>query len=204
MLAFGSGFQGKSAIFVVSASGGVPIRVTTGAFEMADNLVPSWSGDGNFLYFSSNRTGRFEVWEKKLNGDEASQITRHGGYNGMESADRKSLYYIQDTDKTIIWQTSLAGGESRQIAGPLGPGMWGYWAIADDNLYYLQRTMGGTTPATIFRMNLKTGAKVRLGRTRFGINEYDRGLAVSPDGRWLLYAQRDIDRSSIMLIDNWY
>jgi Tol biopolymer transport system component len=204
MLAFDSGFQGRSAIFVVNASGGVPIRVTTGAFEMADNLVPSWSGDGKFLYFSSNRTGRFEVWRKKLNGDEASQITQHGGYNGLESVDTKSFYYIQDTDKATIWRILLDSGESRQVAGPLGPGMWGYWAIAGENLYYLQRTMGGTTPAAIFRMNLKTGAKIRLGQTQLGVNEYDRGLAVSPDGRWLLYAQRDVDRSSIMLVDNWY
>jgi Tol biopolymer transport system component len=204
MLAFDSGFQGRSAIFVVNASGGVPIRVTTGAFEMADNLVPSWSGDGKFLYFSSNRTGRFEVWRKKLNGDEASQITQHGGYNGLESVDTKSFYYIQDTDKATIWRILLDSGESRQVAGPLGPGMWGYWAIAGENLYYLQRTMGGTTPAAMFRMNLKTGAKIRLGQTQLGVNEYDRGLAVSPDGRWLLYAQRDVDRSSIMLVDNWY
>ncbi|HEY4049528.1 MAG TPA: winged helix-turn-helix domain-containing protein [Acidobacteriaceae bacterium] len=204
MLAFDSGFQGRSAIFVVNASGGVPIRVTTGAFEMADNLVPSWSGDGKFLYFSSNRTGRFEVWRKELNGDEASQITQHGGYNGLESANTKSLYYIQDTDKATIWRIFLDSGESRQVAGPLGPGMWGYWAIAGENLYYLQRAMGGTTPAAIFRMNLKTGAKIRLGQTQLGVNEYDRGLAVSPDGRWLLYAQRDVDRSSIMLVDNWY
>lgn len=203
MLAFDSGFQGRSAIFVMNASGGVPVRVTTGAFETADNLVPNWSHDGKFLYFSSNRTGRFEVWRIKLNSDEASQITRHGGFNGMESADGKSLYYVQDTDKTTIWRLSLNSGEEHQVTEPLGPGMWGYWAIAGENLYYMQTT-GGATPATVFRMNLKTGSKVKVGQTQLGINEYDRGLAVSPDGRWLLYAQRDVDRSSIMLAENWY
>jgi Tol biopolymer transport system component/DNA-binding winged helix-turn-helix (wHTH) protein len=204
MLVFDSGSQGRAAIFVLKASGGVPIQVTTGAFETADNLVPNWSHDGKYLYFSSNKTGRFEVWRMKLNGDEASQITQYGGFNGMESADGKSLYYVQDTSKTTIWRTPINGGESHPVTEPLGQGMWGYWAVTGENLYYLQRTMGGSTPATVFRMNLKTGTKVRLGQTQLGINEYDRGLAVSPDEHWLLYAQRDVDRSSIMLADNWY
>jgi Tol biopolymer transport system component/DNA-binding winged helix-turn-helix (wHTH) protein len=204
MLAFNSGFQGRAAIFVVKTSGGAPVQVTTGAFEAADNLVPNWSHDGKYLYFSSNRTGRFEVWRKRLGGDEASQLTQHGGFNGMESADGKGLYYVQDTSTTTVWWTLLNGSESHPVTEPLGQGMWGYWAISGEDLYYLQRTKGGSTPASVFRMNLKTGSKVRLGQTQLGINEYDRGLAVSPDGRWLLYAQRDIDRSSIMLADNWY
>lgn len=204
LLAFNSGFHGRSAIFVVNASGGTPVRVTTGAFEAADNLIPNWSRDGQSLYFSSNRTGRFEVWRTKVNGDEERQITQHGGYNGMESADGKSLYYVQDTDKTTIWRTPLNGGEAQPVAGPLGSGMWGYWMVTGEDLYYLQKKMEGTALADVFRMDLKTGSKTKLGQTQFGVNEYDRGLAVSSDERWILYAERDVDRSNIMLTENWY
>ena len=116
----------------------------------------------------------------------------------------KSLYCVQDTDKTTIWRVPLSGGKSRQVSEALGAGMWGYWTVAGDNLFYLQRTAGGSSPATIFRLNLRTGSKVRLGQTQFGVNESDKGLAISPDGRWLLYAQRDVDRSSIMLVNDWY
>jgi Tol biopolymer transport system component len=204
MLAFDSRVQGRSAIFIVDASGGTPTRITTGAFESADNVVPSWSHDGQSLFFSSNRTGRWEIWRKSISGEDENQITRQGGFNGVESLDGESLYYVQDTVKTTIWRVPLAGGESRQVSEALGPGMWGYWTLAGDSLFYAQRTASGSAPATIFRLNVKTGSKVRIGETQFGLNVNDRGLAISPDGRWLLYAQRDVDRSRIMLVNNWY
>jgi hypothetical protein len=81
--------------------------------------------------------------------------------------------------------------------------MWGYWTVAGENLFYLRRAAGGSSPAAIFRLSLKTGLKVRLGQTQFGVNQSDKGLAISPDGAWLLYAQRDIDRTKIMLADGW-
>jgi len=204
MLTFDSRLKDRSAIFIVNASGGDPVRITTGGFEAADNVVPSWSHDGQFLYFSSNRTGRWEVWRKQVSGDVERQITKQGGFNGVESPDRESIYYVQDTDQTIIWRVPLSGGRSQQISEALGSGMWGYWAIAGEQLFYLQRTGSGSSPSAIFRLDLRTGSKVRLGQTQFGVNESDKGLAVSPDGRWLLYAQRDVDRSSIMLVNNWY
>ena len=204
MLAFDSRLKGRSVIFTVSASGGSPIRITTGAFDTADNVVPSWSHDGRSLYFSSNRTGRWEAWRKRISGDDESQITKQGGFNGIESPDGKSLYYVQDTSKTTVWRVPLSGGKSQQVSEALGAGMWGYWTVVGENLFYLQRTAGGSSPAAIFRLNLKTGSKVRLGKTQFGVNESDKGLAVSSDGRWLLYAQRDVDRSSIMLVNDWY
>jgi len=203
-LAFDSRFEGRSAIFTVEVSGGAPIRITTGAFDTADNVVPNWSHDGQFLYFSSTRSGRWEVWRKRVTNDDESQITKHGGFNGIESSDGKSLYYVQDTDRTTIWRMPLGGGEGRPVSEALGPGMWGYWTIADDNLFYLQRTGAGSSPSAIFRLDLRTGSKVRLGQSEFGVNESDKGLAVSSDGRWLLYAQRDVDRSTIMLVNNWY
>jgi Tol biopolymer transport system component/DNA-binding winged helix-turn-helix (wHTH) protein len=204
MLAFDSRLKGRSAVFIVGASGGDPVRVTTGLFDAADNVVPSWSHDGRSLYFSSNRTGRWEVWRKRVIGDEESQITHQGGFNGIESPDGKSLYFVQNTDKTIIWRVPLSGGKSQQVSEALGAGMWGYWTLAGNDLFYLQRTAGGSSPATVFRLNLRTGSRVRLGQTQSGVNESDKGLAISPDGRWLLYAQRDVDRSSIMLVNDWY
>jgi Tol biopolymer transport system component len=100
--------------------------------------------------------------------------------------------------------TTEGGGKSEQVSEALGAGMWGYWTIEGENLFYLKRTSGGSSPATIFRLNLKTGSKVKLGQTQFGVNDHDKGLAISSDGRWLLYVQQDVDRSSIMLVNDWY
>ena len=66
----------KEDIYVVSASGGVPRRMTT---DPAEDKWPYWSQDGKWIYFSSTRSGREEIWKMPSSGGEAVQITRNSG-----------------------------------------------------------------------------------------------------------------------------
>jgi hypothetical protein len=50
-------------------------------------VVPSWSRDGNSIYFASNRTGRWQVWKHSVASGEESQVTRNGGCAVLESYD---------------------------------------------------------------------------------------------------------------------
>jgi Tol biopolymer transport system component len=47
-------------IYAVSAEGGSARRLTT---ESSQNILPSWSHDGRWVYFCSNRSGSSEVWK---------------------------------------------------------------------------------------------------------------------------------------------
>ncbi len=55
-IAFDSYPDRNADIFVISAAGGEPFRLTS---HSANDQVPSWSGDGTWVYFGSARTGRF-------------------------------------------------------------------------------------------------------------------------------------------------
>jgi Tol biopolymer transport system component len=55
--------------------------------------LPSWSRDGNAIYFTSKRYGEFEVWRVAAHGGKEEQITRNGGYLAFESTDTKTLHY---------------------------------------------------------------------------------------------------------------
>jgi Tol biopolymer transport system component len=46
--------EGQSEIYVVSAEGGALRRITN---HPAEDVMPSWSRDGRWIYFTSNRTG---------------------------------------------------------------------------------------------------------------------------------------------------
>ncbi|HVS02413.1 MAG TPA: protein kinase, partial [Thermoanaerobaculia bacterium] len=40
---------------------------------------PSWSPDGEWIYFYSNRSGRYEIWRIRSDGSSAQQVTRREG-----------------------------------------------------------------------------------------------------------------------------
>ena len=63
--------------------------------EPSDDVVPSWSNDGRWIYFASKRTGRWEVWKAPADGGQAVQVTKHGGFAAFESRDGQSVYYAK-------------------------------------------------------------------------------------------------------------
>ena len=72
----------------------------------------SWSHDGEWVYFASNRSGRFEVWKTRIGGGSEMQVTSNGGYMAIESADGKDLYYTKTDGASALWRRPVAGGKS--------------------------------------------------------------------------------------------
>ena len=90
-------FDGQWGIHVIDVDGGPSRRV---ASDIPDGVVPSWSRDGQWIYFASARTGRSEVWKVPAAGGQAVRITRRGGFAAFESPDGKSLYYAKASTST--------------------------------------------------------------------------------------------------------
>jgi Tol biopolymer transport system component len=79
--------NGKEDIYVISANGGAPRRLTTD--PAADNW-PCWSQDGQSVYFTSTRSGAKQIWKMPAGGGDAVQITRDAGADiPRESPDGK-------------------------------------------------------------------------------------------------------------------
>jgi hypothetical protein len=78
----------RSDIQLRGGPGGQSRQLTSGAFT---STVPNWSRDGKWIYFASDRTGRFEIWHVPAEGGTAEQITRDGGYLVDESTDAQTL-----------------------------------------------------------------------------------------------------------------
>jgi Tol biopolymer transport system component len=200
-LAFDSRVAGRADIYVIDVSGGSLVRITNGISNNSDNVVPSWSHDGQSLYFSSNRTGEWQVWRKSLNHGAETQVTAHGGFNGMESQDGSHLYYVHDDNQTSIWRQSLRNGKEDQVLEALDPGMWGTWTIDKNKLFFMKRRHSAGEPADIFRMDLGTGVTDTFGRAQ---NVVNGGISISPDGRWMTFAQNEGNSgSTIMIMDGW-
>jgi Tol biopolymer transport system component len=189
---------GNSDIYVVSAEGGKPRALT---LEPSHDVMPSWSRDGRWIYFCSNRSGAFQVWKVPATGGPAAQVTKQGGFEAFESLDGKLLYYTKGRGPGGIWQAPVAGGEERQVPELLSAGSWRYWAVLDKGIYFVS-PVASARPAIKF-FSFATRRVVQLGVLDQDPLQGPPGLTVSPDGRWVLYAQADQSISDIMLVENF-
>jgi Tol biopolymer transport system component len=183
-IAFDSRAAGNADIFVMDSQGASLHKLTD---ETSAEVVPSWSQDGRWINFASDRSGRWEVWKMPSSGGPGVQVTYRGGYGAFESRDGKFLYYTKYPSIPGIWRMPIAGGEESLVIPNFEPDLWGYWAIVFNGIYYLDTT---AEPAITF-VDFKSGQKTRL----FGLESRPAreatGVAASPDGRTILYAQLD-------------
>ena len=197
-IAFDARTEGHSDIYVVDAEGGRPRRITT---ETSNDVVPSWSRDGRFIYFASNRTGTGpEVWKAPAVGGEARQVTKHGGFAAFESSDGKYLYYAK-LDAAGLWRIPVEGGEESLVLNQLKPREWGYWAVTDRGIYFINSE--SKPQATIEFFSFATSQVTSVATIEKEPINWASNLAVSPDGRWILYTQLDQSDSDIMLMENF-
>jgi Tol biopolymer transport system component/DNA-binding winged helix-turn-helix (wHTH) protein len=199
-IAFDSRPEGHSSIFVLNIEGGQTRRITTGT---SDDIVPSWSRDGRSVYFTSNRNGESQIWKVPVEGGEGVQVTNRSEFPAIESLDGKFLYYVKmDTPKirNLYW-IPVEGGQETLLSkvGPLtDEGV--DWAVTKDGIYFISPQPGHYLCDIKF-FNFATG---RVNQVSVIEKVIGGGLAVSPDGRWLLYVQLSgMPSSDIMWVENF-
>jgi Tol biopolymer transport system component/DNA-binding winged helix-turn-helix (wHTH) protein len=195
-IAFDSRAPGNADIFVIDSQGGSPRRLTS---ELSSDVVPSWSRDGRWIFFASDRSGRWEVWKMPSDGGTAVQVTHQGGFAAFESPDGKFLYYAKGLGVPGLWRIPTNGGEEIEVISSLKAGYWGYWAVVENGIYYLDMT---AKPGINF-FDIATHHTTRVfdleSRPTWGAP----GLAISSDKKTILYTQLDALNSDIMLVENF-
>jgi len=194
-IAFDSNANADGNIFVMDSQGGSPRRLTS---ELSSQVVPSWSRDGRWIYFASDRTGRWEVWKMPSTGGLAVQVTRHGGFAAFESPDGKTLYYAKGLTVPGLWRIPTNGGEEVEVISTLEAGYWGYWAVIENGIYYLDTT---TKPGIVF-FDFTTQRSTRVFDVDRPLTRLSE-LAVSPDKRTILYTAMDARHFEIILVENF-
>jgi len=153
------------------------------------------------MYFSSNRTGDWQIWKQPAQGGGASQVTKtKGAREAFESLDGKFVYYAK-LGAPGIWKVPAAGGEATRVLERSGLSLW---ALTGQGICFFDFTTGSTGPALKF-YNFATGKATLLREFSKGtrVDVGDTALTVSPDGRWILYTQYDQSGSNLMLVENY-
>lgn len=202
----GSG-KGDTDIFVISASGGPRRRIVE--VPASDDQRPSWSRDGEWIYFASNRTGRFQVWRVPATGEapgNAMQVTQGGGDSPLESVDGRYVYYTKTraasaNPETAIWRVPVSGGLEEPIIESLASGD-GNWDLNAEGLYYVDRQDGPKSPWVVKRYDLETTKGTRIADLSYTPSPGGPSFAVSPDGRWILSVEYS-SNFDLMLIEDF-
>jgi Tol biopolymer transport system component len=193
-LVFESTYGGDSEIYMIDTPGKAPRRLTR---HPAADVMPSFSADGKWIYFGSNRSGRFEVWRMKSSRpEEVEQVTRGGGKAALASPDGRWIYYQKDYLSGPLYAMRGEGGEEFLVVSSV---LMRAFAPVRDGVYFV--TPGKEDQKEIAYWDGRT-QRVKsiapLGNSNVWI-----GLSVSSDERFFFYSQRDRYESDILLVENF-
>jgi len=195
LIAFDSRVGGESNIYLVEPHGGLPRKLD---IDIRGNNMPSWSHDGNWIYFTNgDDTGNPRVWKVAARGGRAVQVAKHAGYMPLESPDGQYLYFSHDGQ---LWQVQTDGSGERQVQD-IPPVRDDGWSPFGSGIYFMIY-VNNKTEIDYFDLNTKA-ARTIFVMDKWAPDDWIGGLPVSPDGKWMLFAQLDEVSSDLMMVENW-
>jgi WD40-like Beta Propeller Repeat len=167
-------------------------------FQAANSGAPNWSRDGEWIYFySGHDPGAYQLWKVPQKGGSPVRVTTKGGLYGIESRDGRFLYYAK-FGESGIWKRSLESGEESRL--PINIYYWVGWDLARGGIYFLNADFRPNGRIEFF--DFANGQSTPI----FALDRpfpFFGGLALSPDGKSLLFGQDELSESYIMLMKNF-
>ncbi len=115
-----------------------------------------------------------------------------------ESPDGRFIYYSKGWPvETSLWRIPVKGGEEVKVLDSVHTA--GRWTLGREGIYFF------TAPdkaghGDIQLHEFSTGKIRRILTIERGVDEH---IAVSPDGRWILYTHLDEAASDLTLVENY-
>lgn len=199
---FDARVDGNPEIWVMNADGSDPQRVTN---ETSEDVTPAWTPDGDSAVFTSNRGGDQQLWRAPVKRGAAVQLTREGGFAPVLSPDGKYFYYLRSRAAGHLRRIPVGGGKEEDVL-PQVPDR--NWTAIGRTIFYFQMRSGSTglyginQPGDLMIFDPAVNRAEKTGFTtplRIGNN----GIAISPDGKYLVFPQLDQLGSDIMLVENF-
>ena len=181
---------GQFEVYRISADGGQPRRLTD---SPETDGIASFSRDGRWIYFMSNRSGRAEVWKVPAAGGEPVQVTANGGYAALESIDGRTLFFTKGQPASL-WSMPVDGGAETRVLERVTARNF---VPAADGIYFVSFESGAFWHRFLAFASRSVRPIRQLPRNPHNI------ISVSADQRWLAYAQVDHAGSDIVVAEHF-
>jgi Tol biopolymer transport system component len=193
-LAFDLRRPGHGDVYIVDVRDLVLRKLKT---DKPDVFMPSWSHDGKWIYFTSDVGIGQKIYRCPAVGGSATALSQPPGTNPRESLDGTEVYFLTRIVRSSIKQAFLnRPGEDFLLQGLPAVRNWTLWTQVQGGIYFVP----ADAPRSLRYFDF---ASKRI-RDVFEIQrDFNLGLSVSPDGRWMLYSQLDEGNSDIMLVEHF-
>ena len=193
----------------------LPPRVIPLTSFLGFELYPALSPDGNQLAFAwdGEKRDNFDIYVQQIGvGGEPLRLTQNAGADICPawSPDGKFLYYTKNySARPIIpglWRMPVQGGEEVLAIETLDPELWGYLDVVEKGIYFVEATynkLHWARPAVLKFMNFATGRIKEITPIEKPPMFGNQGLSASPDGRWVLYQDYEVQGADILLVENF-
>jgi Tol biopolymer transport system component len=186
--------SGSSSIWIVDIDERRPRPL---ASTNAQNSLPAWSADCRTILASD---GRRSLYKLPVEGGAAELFTGKDSYFAQMNGGNV-VYNVKQPQGVALWTKPLAGGAESALPGMPRLDYADAWAVAPRGVYYTRTADGGAVALEFY--DLANHATQRIAALpKPPAPGGGLGLAVSRDGRWLLFTQAGEAQSDIMLMDN--
>jgi serine/threonine protein kinase len=183
-------------LWVIDADGGSLRQLTNDSFVDA---VPTWSHDGRWVYYRQDRPDGRDIVRIAATGGVPERITRHGGLFPAESADGTMLFFTKTEGTSPLFSLTLGRGHEQQIEDCV---MSRAIATRASSVYFIGCAPGQPS-VPLYEQDIGTGKRRVLGTLEQGTNYVFFGLAVSPDGKTILFGRTSSAGSDLVMIENF-
>jgi Tol biopolymer transport system component/DNA-binding winged helix-turn-helix (wHTH) protein len=189
---FDAAVDGHADLWIVARDSRHPTQLTE---EPSEERNGTFSRDGRWIYFTSDRSGDWQVWRMPSAGGAATAVTDDGGFLAQESIDGHHLYYVK-LNEPGIWRMPLLGEKAEVVLSDLNLSDWGSWVVGRTGIYFVRRN-----PTTIQFVSFADGTIREVFAPSRQMPYLGRALSLSGDGRSLLFAMINHSDDEVMRVD---
>ncbi|MEA3182981.1 MAG: hypothetical protein QOI59_6504 [Gammaproteobacteria bacterium] len=189
-IAFDSRASGLSSIYVEDINERAPRKVVTSESNLS---FPGWSEDCRWLYATDGQGGLYRFASA---GGPAVRFTEHTSSYFLVVGDRV-IFNVTEPHGVVLWTKPVSGGPEKPLEAMSPLRYDDAWAATRDGIYF---TDTSSRPISLNFYEFTTRATRKLMVLQeIPVPGVGPGIAVSADGRWLLYTEAGDEHSEIML-----
>lgn len=192
---------GGMDVIAANIDGSSPRQLTT---EKGYDAECSYSPDGKWIVFSSDRAGNPDLYIMAADGTNVRRLTDKPGYDGgpFFSPDGSKVIFRSDRnqdDHLQLFVINADGTDERQLTQHSDIVNWAPYFLPEGKSLVFTTSIHGHRNYEVYLLNIETGAQKRVTyKPRF-----DGLPVISHDGRWMMWTSQrgPSGRSQIFLAD---